>query len=35
MWILDTDLYEKIQAFKNEKKGNKPANTNVMDETPG
>jgi len=33
--MIDTDLYEKIQAFKNEKKGNELAKTNVMDETPG
>ena len=32
---LDTDLKNRIQAFKDEKKGSKIAVSNVMDETPG
>ena len=32
---IDTDLSERIQAFKAERKGSKLANTNVMDVTPG
>ena len=33
--IDDTNLRDKITAFKNEKKGAKIADSNVMDETPG
>ena len=33
--IDDTKLRERIMAFKNEKKGAKIADSNVMDETPG
>ncbi|KAF6238103.1 hypothetical protein HO173_003737 [Letharia columbiana] len=33
--VADTDLYDRIQAFKAERKGSKLANTNVMDETLG
>lgn len=31
---LDTDLHDRIQAFKAERKGSKLADTNVMDERP-
>ena len=34
MLVVDTNLKDRIQAFKNEKKGSKLANSNVMDETP-
>ena len=33
--VDDTKLRERITAFKNEKKGAKIADSNVMDETPG
>jgi len=33
--VVDTNLKNRIQAFKDEKKGSKIATSNVMDETPG
>lgn len=33
--IPDTDLLDRINAFKEEKKGAKLKDVNVMDETPG
>ena len=33
--VADTAMLDKINAFKNERKGSKLMNTNIMDETPG